>query len=76
MPYRSWAPPQATRKPVMTSSKISIAPVAVAEFAQACEVSLGGRDDAHVSGDGLDEEGGDLSLIFLEDGARQPDRSL
>ena len=58
-PYRSWAPPRATRKPVMTSSKISSAPfAAVSSRSDLEEPGLRG-DDAHVGADRLHDDRGD-----------------
>ena len=47
-PSRSCAPPRPTRKPVITSSKISSAPVAVRVVAQLPKEARVGRDEAHV----------------------------
>ena len=41
-------------------------PVLVAQLAQALQVPLGRRDDAHVPRDGLDDEAGDLPRVLLE----------
>ena len=56
----SCAPPGATRKPVITSSKTRSAPWRVAERAQARRKSGPRRDDAHVPGHRLDDDRRDL----------------
>ena len=60
MPYSSWAPPRATRKPVMTSSKISSAPTRSHSARSAARKPSAGGDEAHVGGDGLEDDRGDV----------------
>ena len=66
IPKRCCAPPRATRKPVITSSKISSAPWRVREFAQRFQKSRRGRNAAHVADHRLDDHRGDLSAAFRE----------
>ena len=50
----------ARRKPVMTSSKISSAPYSLGDLGASLPETRGGRNAAHVAGDGFDNDGGDL----------------
>ena len=52
--YRLCAPPSATRKPVITSSKTSSAPCARAQLAQALHEGHARAHEVHVAGDRLD----------------------
>ena len=68
-PNRAWAPPRPTRKPVMTSSKMSSAPSARVA-ARRCSRKPGcRRDDAGVGRDRLDDDRGDPAGVRGE-GAR------
>ena len=60
-PSRSCAPPRATRKPEITSSKTSRAPAA-SRLAQKLEEARLRRDHAHVRRVGLAQERSDLAL--------------
>ena len=66
MPKRACAPPSPTRKPVITSSNTSSAPWRVARSRSAVEESGGGRDEAHVRGDRLDEDRRGLRAVLGE----------
>ena len=65
-PNRSCAPPRATRKPVITSSKTSSAPARVAEQAQRLEEPGRRRHAAHVPGDGLDDDRRQALAVALD----------
>ena len=60
MPYFSCAPPSATRKPVITSSKISTVPDGFVSIAQELQKTAARRHAAHVADDGLDDDAGDF----------------
>ena len=68
-PASSCAPPGATRKPEMTSSKIEQRAGRVGALAQQLEEALGRRDEAHVRRKRLGEDRGELVL------ARSPRRA-
>ncbi len=69
MPKSACAPPSATRKPVITSSKISTRAVARAFLAQRLEEAGLRQHEVHVAGDRLDDHAGDLAAAFLEERA-------
>ncbi len=62
-PVRPCAPPRPARKPEITSSKISSAPLLVADVAQPAKKSRGRRHEAHVAGNGFDDHRGDRARI-------------
>ena len=45
------------------------------EFAEILEEALLGENDAHVGGDGLDDDGGDFAFVFVEDAGGGVDAS-
>ena len=57
------------RKPVITSSKISSAPLRRAKFAQRFEIAGLRQNEARVGGNRLDDDGGDLARVLREGGA-------
>ena len=72
-PKRSWAPPRATRKPVITSSNTSSAPEASQSARSASRKPGCGRDAAHVPGDRLDEDRGEVLAAALDGGGGEVD---
>ena len=64
--YRPCAPPRATRKPLMTSSKMSSAPCSRAQLAQRAHEVHGGAHEVHVAGDRLDDHAGDVGAVLRE----------
>ena len=66
-PDSSCAPPRATRKPEMTSSKMSSAPVSSALRPQQLQEALGRRDEAHVRRKRLGEDRRELVLLGRRD---------
>ena len=62
-PNRSCAPPRATRKPVITSSKTSSAPDASHSCRSASRIAVDRRDDAHVPRDRLDDDRGEAFAV-------------
>ena len=63
MPYSACAPPACTRKPVITSSKIEHAPCASHSARRPSRKPGARRDQVHVAGDRLDDDGGDLVAL-------------
>ena len=59
-PDSSWAPPVETRKPLMTSSKTSSAPLSVASSRSSSRKPGLRRDEAHVGRVGLGQDRGGL----------------
>ena len=64
----SCAPPKATRKPVITSSKISKLPVRSVMVAQALEIPRRRQHATHVAGNRLDDDAGNLAGVRGEGG--------
>ncbi len=67
MPSRSAAPPRASRKPEMTSSKMSSAPCCAGQRAQSLEKFCALWQQAMVGGHRLDDDRGDLLPIAREE---------
>src|SRR5579864_8690820 len=65
-PNSCWAPPGATRKPVITSSKNEQTPRLVGQLPQTLEEVLNGRNDTHIRGHRLDDDGGHFPLVGVE----------
>ena len=64
-PYHSWAPPRLKRKPVMTSSKMRMAPCLVRLGAQQLEVTGPRQDAAGVEHGRLGDHRGDLVAVIV-----------
>ena len=69
-PKRSCAPPRASRKPVITSSKTSSAPTRSHSARRPGEEPGAGRDQAHVGGDRLDDDARDVARRARAPGCR------
>ena len=73
-PYAAWAPPEPSRKPVITSSKTRSAPAASQAAAQALEEARRRGDEAHVGRDRLDHHAGHVVAERRHDVVRGHDR--
>ena len=65
-PYSACAPPGCTRKPVITSSKTSSAPLAAVSARSPSRKPCAGGDEPHVPGDRLDDHRGDVAAVGEE----------
>ena len=70
-PKASAAPPRASRKPVLTSSKMQQRPELRAQIADALQEALTRQDALRVAEHRLDQDAGDLIALALEEAAQR-----